>query len=104
MGGDYIETAGKSWKEIAMQWLIGQGVSTVLLFSIFAGGGYFSCYGLPSLLMEVRNSYKEINERNSVAIEKLAATHEKAMDRMAAMIETNARRIEASHDRSEGVK
>lgn len=86
MGTD-VEVGNKSWREIGMSWLVNQGASTVLLTVLIIGGGYMAYVMIPAHIKAIQDGYEKVNERNSVAIEKLAASHEKAVDRIINIID-----------------
>ena len=87
MGGEHVETTGKTWQEIGLNWLINQGAVTVLLFGILSSGGYMAYVMIPKHLETIQSGYEKIEDRNSMAIEKLAAAHEKSVDRIITLLE-----------------
>jgi hypothetical protein len=87
MGGEIIQPAGLTWREIGMKWLVNQGVSTVLLFCIVFGGGYMAYVMIPQHLATIQQGYERIADRHDKAVEKLAESHEKSVDRIANILE-----------------
>lgn len=87
MTGETVDTIGKTWREIGINWLVNQGAVTVLLFCICVGGGYMAYVMIPTHLNAIQSGYEKIQERNGLAIEKLAASHEKAVDRIITVLE-----------------
>lgn len=59
-----VEVEGKSLKQIAANWLLNQGTSTVLLFAIAAGvwvgGSYAIREGIPSHLKQIQDGYEKL--------------------------------------------
>jgi hypothetical protein len=84
--GVETETSGKTWREIGIAWLVNQGVSTVLLFCILAGGSYLTYVMVPKHLETIQQGYERIDERHDQAIEKLAIAQEKTVDRLISVI------------------
>lgn len=91
MGGE-VEINGKTWKEIALAWLVNQGVSTVLLFAIVCGGGYMTYVMVPRHLDAIQQGYERIDTRHDEAIEKLAVSQEKTVDRLISVITSERER------------
>lgn len=88
MVGDQVE--GKDIYEKFVNWCFSQGVSTVLLTIIVIGGGYMAYVMIPRHLETIQAGYERINERNAAATEKLALSHEKAVDRIINLLDREA--------------
>lgn len=79
---DVIDPTGKDWKTIGLQWLVSQGVSTVLLFCILAGGGY-ACYSLvPQHLQQIQKGYEDITERHERTVKAITDGHERTVKQL----------------------
>lgn len=98
------------WKGAAVRWLVNQGVSTVLLFAILAGGFYAAVVLVPQHLAAINEGYREINEVNQRAVQQqreadatfrtlINASHDRALEQNARAIEKLSETIERIRER-----
>jgi hypothetical protein len=76
-----------AWKELAMRWLVSQGVSTVLLIVQTTAllGGLF--YGVPWARACLKEDLTAINEAHKLTVDKVIDSFEKAQERQSKMID-----------------
>lgn len=75
-----VETEGRSLKQIGAQWLLNQGVSTLLLFAIAAGGWYGGRYlieeGIPKHLQQIQTGYEKLETSFSKDLDRVLKSAE----------------------------
>jgi len=73
-------------KTIALRWILSQGATTMLLVAILYAMWYFATYavnvGIPAHLKQIQEGYNEQGKAHTQEVEKLAASFEKALDRI----------------------
>lgn len=97
-----------------MEWLLNQGVSTVLLFLILAFMGHAVLYQIPLHLQTIQQGYKTIEESNDKQLERILKAQdvrlqqvidafEKALDRIDGHKPLNAQGLDNADPHTERV-
>lgn len=103
--GDGVDVEGKSLRQIAINWLVNQGVSTVLLFAIAVGGWYGGTYmirdGIPNYLDQIQKGYEQIEQRFTTNLDRVLKNSEDERQFHRDMILEVIRKQEATKQASE---
>jgi len=86
-----VKTRLIDWKAIAMNWLVHQSITTVLLI-LFIGTTMAGCWflaerAIPSHIEMIQKGYDRHVEAHAKEVEKLETTFEKTVDKFVQLIE-----------------